>query len=457
MKSALKGRFSTSTNNMNKINILHIKSKSDRFYVFDALDNNIYEIESEDDWRHIDHSNFGRESDIRDDALGISNIFDDVKHNAKTLILEITDECNIRCSYCVFDDSNKSERNHGTSNITKEKAFSEIVNFYRRTNGEDAYLVFYGGEPLLSYRLMVDLVEYSNKISGKKIKFSFTTNGISLNKGIFDFLVENDFKITVSIDGPKDIHDKRRATKNGKGTFSIIEENLNSLRLHNNEYYSNNIDFNCVLHDKKDFQEINDFFAYSDLFGVDKVRFSPEINESTKLDTAISASIKLDELKKIIGTRKSITADTFMTTKPKSTPKSIQNSFIGDIVMKIKHRKLDAAAKEGKKLCIPYANRTYVRVGGEIQFCERVQSYGILKSTSSMDEFSSKLHDEFYEFKYKSCSKCFAYNFCEMCPASFIENSRFSDRLSLEKCNAYRKNVALAMRIYINGMEDSGQ
>lgn len=437
---------------MNIQNFLKMESKNGRFYFFDALSNRIYEVASHEDLKEIQFSDLGLESDVREQALLKNNIYEEVNKNAKTLILEVTEDCNIRCTYCIYDEANSSERNHREKLMSKDIAFKALDDFYKRTDGAEAYLVFYGGEPLINFRLIKELVGYANSISNGGIKFSLTTNGVSLDESKFQFFVENEFKLTVSLDGPEFIHDLNRKTKNGKGTFDIVESNLRSFMEYDEKYYFSNIDFNCTITNHLDIPAINEFFLSTDLFADGKVRFASEISKSTAIDKEISASIDINELKSVLKNSGKIISKSIKASELNGN--LVQDSYFGDIVRKIMYRELDENASKGKKICIPYSNRTYVRSGGQVQFCERVQFYGVVDDLSNLDKYSEKFYHEFLEFKRGSCSRCFAYNFCEMCPASFIENSKFSERLSQEKCTEFRRSVEDSMRIYIEGMED---
>lgn len=439
---------------MSNFNILKIKSENGKKYIFDAISNNIYEIESEDDWKLFKTTDIGYESDIRDNSLTFNEMHQGVTKNAKTLIIELTENCNIRCTYCIFDESDKTERNHSDKEISEGEALQSIDDFFKRTNGKEGYLIFYGGEPLLSFSLIKKMVTHSNLISNKKIKFSFTTNGVSLTSEKFQFLIENDFKITVSIDGPEFIHDKRRVTKNGKGTFLIIEKNLSNLLNFNEDFYRKNIEFNCTISDFDDVPYINFFFKKSNLFEKGLVRFAPVIKESLNLDKKISLSVSDEELKSSLINKNPI----FFNPKTDTNFDGIdpvQDAFMGDILRKIKHRELDDAAANGKKICVPFANRTYIRANGDIQFCERIQNYEVIKNKENLKDLSKRIYDDFHAFKANDCSKCFAYNFCEMCPASFVKNGSFSKELSIKKCSDYRNNVERAILIYINSMEEA--
>ena len=426
---------------MNENNFLKLKTDSGKMYVFDALTNNIFSIENTEDFETVCMSDLGHDSDLRLDSLEFSQIEKEVVSNAKTLILEITEECNLRCTYCVFDEKHMFERNHSSKVMSIELAFDAVKDFYDRTNQEEGYIVFYGGEPLLAFESIRKIVIYANQISNNRLKFSLTTNGLSLSSNKFNFLIENNFLLTISIDGDKETHDKQRVTITGKGSFDQIINNLKKFRSYDEQYFKSNVLINCVISDVNDLKKINQFFIDND-FVEDSLRFSPVLQNNIAIDDHILNTISLESVKK------SLTSGILATSQP------VENHFLDSILKKIAFRKLDSEARSGKKLCVPFANRTYVRTDGSIQFCERIESYGKSNSSNSnLPVKSDAIYNEFKSFKQEACSKCFAYNFCEMCPASFIKNSQFDSGFADTKCSQYRRTVEQALQIYINKME----
>lgn len=87
---------------------------------------------------------------------------------------------------------------------------------------------FYGGEPMIEFDLIKKCIEYAKEIfKGKDIQFSITTNGTLINKKIIRYFVKNKVNLTISLDGPKEVHDKNRRFCNGSGTFDkIISESI---------------------------------------------------------------------------------------------------------------------------------------------------------------------------------------------------------------------------------------
>lgn len=422
------------------INILKFQTKTNNCYVFDAITNNIYQVR-QNDLDGISNTNFGRENGIRDLESNTPDIRKQVSKNAKTLIIEITEKCNLRCSYCVFDDESKiKERSHGKKSISLKEAKDSVSSFYERTNKEEAFIVFYGGEPLLEFEKIKDIVAHADTISNKKIKYSITTNGIPLNNEKLEFLIKNNFLITFSIDGPKTVNDKYRFKKNKKGVFEELVSKIESIKDNYPEYYSEKVLFNCVINNTEEIDLINKFFAESKIIDSKKVRFSAELSNSEEINKHISnAAVELFN----------------ETEKKEILLRPIEQSFIGNLIAKVNHRKLDKYASQGKKICVPFSNRTYIRSSGEIQFCERIQDYGVVSSTTKEDlELASKkIYSEFLSFKKEECSRCFAYNFCEFCPASFMENGKLNKTTSKIKCDGFRKDVKESIRIYIEKNE----
>lgn len=428
-------------------NILKITSSSGRRYIFDAISNNIYETDADCDFLSINLSDLGYLSDIRKDPLSHDTGGSSVLHSAKTFIIELTEECNFRCRYCVFDEENHQERNHSETSVSIECAKNQLERFYKRTDGEDAYVIFYGGEPLLEFGKIKELVSFGNKISHGVFKYSLTTNGVLLTRDKVDFLLQNDFLITVSIDGPQEIHDEMRISKNGKGTHKIIEENLRRVFVEKKSFFLKNIIINCTISSELHIDKINHYFSSSDIFSGKEIRFATILQNEIRLNSKIEQMVSLDIVRKALNSKIPVIFN------------PVEDSFFGDVLKKIRHRKIDESAKQGKKICIPFANRTYLRSNGSLQFCERVESYGLL--SGNMDDIGSAstvLHNEFKSMKEMDCSVCFAYNFCEMCPASFITNGKLDYAKSKIKCGQYRNTVKKAIEFYIEqGEKDEEQ
>jgi len=139
--------------------------------------------------------------------------------------------CNLDCHYCYYLD--KAEIYGGKEPRMTEEMLETVVREYIAANDvEDVTFNWHGGEPLvLGLDFYKKAIEFEKKYGeGKVVHNTLQTNGTLLNPQWADFFRENDFLIGISLDGPKDIHDKYRKDKGGNPTFDKVVRGLNILR-----------------------------------------------------------------------------------------------------------------------------------------------------------------------------------------------------------------------------------
>lgn len=149
----------------------------------------------------------------------------------KTLILHLTDACNLECTYCYH--SGKSSASSGDRTMDTEVA-QRSIDFLMEKSGplEEVVVVLFGGEPLLNFKTITEIVDYGRRKSaenGKKISFAITTNGTLLDDVIADYLISNGISITVSLDGPAEDQDRYRRFRNGEPTYAVLQPKLQRL------------------------------------------------------------------------------------------------------------------------------------------------------------------------------------------------------------------------------------
>ena len=148
------------------------------------------------------------------------------ERNIKAMCLHAAHDCNMRCGYCFAGTGGfGGERSLMSADIGKK-----ALDFLFESSGHIKHLEvdFFGGEPLLNMEAVSDIVSYGKeleKIHGKYLKFTMTTNALSLSKEIGKFLNENDISTVLSIDGRKEVHDAVRKTVSGDDTFEPILNN----------------------------------------------------------------------------------------------------------------------------------------------------------------------------------------------------------------------------------------
>ena len=176
----------------------------------------------------------------------------------KALCLHIAHDCNLACKYCFAEEGEY----HGRRALMSYEVGKKALDFLIASSGNRRNLEvdFFGGEPLMNWQVVKDLVAYGReqeKIHNKHFRFTVTTNGVLLNDEIQEFINKEMDNVVLSLDGRKEINDNMRPFRNGKGSYDLIVPKFQKLADSRNQerYYvrgtftRNNLDFsNDVLH-----------------------------------------------------------------------------------------------------------------------------------------------------------------------------------------------------------------
>lgn len=141
----------------------------------------------------------------------------------KAMCLHIAHDCNIRCKYCFASQGDfEGDRSLMSLEVGKKALKFLVDNSGNRRNLE---VDFFGGEPLMNFEVVKQLVTYGRKIekeSNKNFRFTITTNGVLLDDEKIEYINENMDNVVLSIDGRKEVNDLMRYTVNGGGTYDIV-------------------------------------------------------------------------------------------------------------------------------------------------------------------------------------------------------------------------------------------
>jgi uncharacterized protein len=140
-----------------------------------------------------------------------------------TIVLNVNTGCNLSCTYCYKEDLDTPSKGR---RMGFETAVRSIDLLLRESPDRDSYnIVFFGGEPLSNLPLIRQVVEHAEPrfaALGKSVNFTLTTNATLLTEETVDWLDAHRFGLTVSMDGPKALHDLNRRTVGGKGSYDVV-------------------------------------------------------------------------------------------------------------------------------------------------------------------------------------------------------------------------------------------
>ena len=141
----------------------------------------------------------------------------------KALCLHIAHTCNLNCSYCFASQG----KYHGERAVMPFEVGKQALDFLVANSGTRRNLEvdFFGGEPLMNFQVVKDLVAYARSIekeAGKNFRFTLTTNGLLINDDVIDFANRECSNVVLSLDGRKEVHDRYRVDYAGNGSWDKI-------------------------------------------------------------------------------------------------------------------------------------------------------------------------------------------------------------------------------------------
>ena len=142
----------------------------------------------------------------------------------KALCLHIAHDCNLACRYCFAEEGEY----HGRRALMSFEVGKKALDFLIENSGgrRNLEVDFFGGEPLMNWEVVKQLVIYGRsreKECNKNFRFTLTTNGMLLNDEIMDFCNKEMGNVVLSLDGRREVNDRMRPTRNGKGSsYDII-------------------------------------------------------------------------------------------------------------------------------------------------------------------------------------------------------------------------------------------
>jgi uncharacterized protein len=337
--------------------------------------------------------------------------------NVSTLLLEITDDCNLRCRYCVYSGKFHDRRVHGKKNMTWSTAQSAIDFFFNwmiehknlRTLPYVLSLGFYGGEALLNFDLLKKAFDYSKNLFKQKmnelgvknasIGFGITTNGLLLDKEIVDFLVNNDFNLILSLDGPREIQDRNK----GRGNFGILIKIIEDFAENYFEYYKKKVSFSIVYDKETDLQIIRDFFSQALFQNVLSLNFGYVTNLFSDIKHDISGV-----------NEKKVVEEIFNKIEQKSSLFKIEKGILSQ-QFEFNINQIGIKSVYGG-YCTLGSKKIFVRVNGDFMGCEKMSDSFVIGNTNNGFDVQRIMEiGEAWIKETENCGACILQGCCHAC------------------------------------------
>lgn len=355
----------------------------------------------------------------------------------KAMCLHVSHDCNLRCAYCFASQGDF----HGERMVMDLDTGKKALDFLLENSGNRRNLEvdFFGGEPMMNFDVVKELVSYGRvreKAYGKNFRFTMTTNGLLLNDENIEYLNREMANVVLSIDGRKEINDAMRPTVNNKGSYDTIVPNFQKLIASrgDKDYYirgtftNHNLDFS------------KDVILFHDL-GFEKTSMEPVVTDPNE-----EYAIREEHLDQILKEYEKLSEDYLRIRK--EDPDFLFFHYMID---------LSGGPCAYKKSIGCGAGSEYVAVTptGDIYPCHQfVGEEDFLLGNVDEGIVNKELQDHFHKadvFHKEACTDCWAKYFCSGgCHANAYHNNGDIYEPFDIGCQMERKRLECALSVYAN-------
>ncbi len=430
------------------------------YYMYDRSTNTIVKITREES-EQLKKADVGMIAAFKTKGYLDENIIERVRHPAldyieyrlntalNHLIIQLTQNCNLRCTYCPYV-SGDYQRRHSNRTATLE-TIRKGVDFLlpRAQGGNNITFGFYGGEPLLEMPLLKNAVKYVEEVGeGREISFHLTTNGTLLSDEVVEYLIEKDVSVLLSLDGTKENHDINRVFPNGKGSFDIIMARLERIKDRYPDFFSR-IMINSVIGTNVDLSCTNEFF------NADQVMEQINVKRSLLNPNATAEKPVYSEGFKTVNSYEQFKV--FLNMLGRISINSVSKLYYQDegkwqtfYKTLMPYRIMKTELHPGGS-CQPGITRLLMDVNGFFYPCERVNEQSQIMRIGHVDRGIDPQKVKYLlnvgVITEQECIGCFAFHFCRICCAQIDGNTALSRDKKLNSCESVKESVVQDMKV----------
>lgn len=365
------------------------------------------------------------------------------------LTLQVTQQCNLRCEYCAYSGIYENNRTHSSKRMSFETAKAAIDLFLSHNNSlSEVVIGFYGGEPLLEFKLIKECVNYAKqKVEGKRLRFNMTTNGTLLSDDVVDFLAENEFLLSVSLDGSKEEHDINRKFLDGRGSFDVVVENVKRLC---NRYpdFGRNLQIMTTINPHMDLGCVLEYFSAEEAFSHKDILFN------TMSERGLENRLIYD--KHFYRVRNYEYIKMLFSMVGRIDKKYVSTLFLRSRTMLSQFRERTRSHSALQWIshhngpCMPGVKKLFIRTDGKIFPCERVnenKDYNCIGNLGvGIDVERAKKVLNVGKISENLCKKCWALRHCSICIAQIDFDDEPTMKNKHHNCEMMKDQTLFALK-----------
>lgn len=385
---------------------------------------------------------------------GIDIVATAAEFSLQHLILNVTDVCNLRCRYCVYSGKYPQRRSHSSRKMSRRVA-EKAMNFFFEKSAyvAEPHIGFFGGEPLTNFDLIRYCVEYTETRQPGRYSFSLTTNGTLLSDQKCDYLVEHDFLLRISLDGPQELHDRLRVDRLGHGTWHTVMENLERFHNRYSYYVETRVGILTIAVSPEAMTAVQEFFQQHPWLSrvslsasypnYTPIPLSPEIGPVPPHKPRAESSDLFQRCEEELLARGVLTP--FM------------HSHFAVELVRLHCRKRENGFEHGIHIngcCFPGHRRLFVDSAGTFFVCERLDDgypIGSVDYGLNVKDMCTLIDD--YEKLCEPCLNCWAVRFCPQCFASSFSSGHLDLAVREQDCESYRHRLEQIFELYHRVLE----
>ena len=326
--------------------------------------------------------------------------------NVDSFILSLTEQCNLRCTYCCYSGAYKNKRTHDSTTMSCadiDSIFTFIDGFSKK---RPVKIFLYGGEPLLKYSLVQYTVNRGRELWGNDVIFTISTNGTTLSGKTIDWLVSNTISLALSIDGTEPFHNRYRRDACGNGSYAKLYEALTYIKEVYPEYVK---DLSLIM----TLASFDNIIEIAEAWHNDRVLHDLSPTMMNSLAPNFCKGIdkaNYEELK--------IFYDKLLDIYEEHQDWLVLKKLLESCIAYWKERPIfEPISSAPMATCLPNNTKLYIDTHLQIGVCEKMSDnyrIGNIKEGIDWDKANYIVRD-YYNKRFKQCKDCPAVRMCNMC------------------------------------------
>lgn len=329
--------------------------------------------------------------------------------NLDMFIIGITEQCNLRCTYCCYSGSYEGNRTHSSKSMSTEDIDQTLTFIRKNAKGDKLHIAFYGGEPLVNYEALQYAIVKAKAIWQETVSFSVTTNGTLLSEKRIEWLIGHHVELHLSIDGTKAFHDKHRVDAAGNGSYAKVYQALKYIR-ENHKDYMPHVQLQMTL------PSFEDIPVIAESWHIDELLKDIQPSKISTLSPNFGKGVSLLDFE-----QQKVFYSKLLSFYQSHKDWLVLKAFLFQQISYWKDRPIvEAEGKVPMSTCLPLTNKLFIDTQGKIAVCEKfADDYRIGDVTTGINwDKANSLTRTYYNKRKERCASCPAVRMCDLCLSS---------------------------------------